>query len=188
MMLALLLLGAVVLRDDVSRIPPHHKWRYDRFVVTEKNLPVDVNCQYQVQSGDNVRVELMTGENLEALRAGQNYETLQASTGGALHHELGLPGTFAIVIWNDDDTRPAEVALKLSLDFSAKNLNQPRTLTPQRQFTVILVSLLSFLSILTVSARQLLKAMAERPKPRLTSFQIPDAPESILPKPDHAPD
>jgi hypothetical protein len=184
MMLALLLLGAVVLRDDVSRIPPHHKWRYDQFVVTEKNLPVDVDCLYRVQSGDHVRVELMTAENLESLRAGEKYETIQVSTDGALHQQLGIPGTFAIVVWNDDDSQPAEVALKLSLDFSGKSLNLPRTLTPQRRFTVILISLLSFFSILTVSAHRLLKAMAGRS----TSFRIPNAPGSIPPKPDHEPD
>jgi hypothetical protein len=188
MMLALLLLGAVVLRDDVSQIPPNHRWRYDRFVVTEKNLPVDVECLYRVQSGSRVRVEIMTEENLELLRAGQQYEKILGSNNGALRQEIGVPGTFAIVIWNDNESQPAEVRLKLSLDFSARNLNVTGALSPQRRFTVILVSLFGFLSILTVSARQLLKAMAKGPAPRVTSYRIPSEPESIPPTPDHAPD
>jgi hypothetical protein len=188
MMLALLLLGAVVLRDDVSRIPPNHKWRYDRFEVTEKNLPVDVDCRFRVQKGDHVHVELMTEENLEALRAGRNHEAIQASSDGALHQEISVPGTFAIVLWNDDEAQAAEVALKLSLDFSGRNLNTTRSLTPQRQLTVILLSLFGFISILTVSARQLLKAMATRPNPSITSYRIPDAHESTPPTTDREPD
>jgi hypothetical protein len=188
MMLALLVLSAVVLRDDVSRIPPHHKWRYDRFEVTEKHLPVEVDCVFRVQKGDHVHLELMTEENLEALRGGQKHEAIQSSSNGELHQEIGLPGTFAIVLWNDDETLPAEVALKVSLDFSGRTLNLPRTLTPQRRLTVILLSFFGFLSILTVSARQLLKAMARRPNPRLTSFQTPDAREPTPPTQDREPD
>jgi hypothetical protein len=188
MMLALLLLSAVVLRDDVSRIPPNHKWRYDRFEVTEKHLPVDVDCLFRVQKGDHVHLELMTEENLEALRAGKHHDVIQSSSDGELRHEISVPGTFAIALWNDDETLPAEVALKLSLDFSGKNLNTTRTLTPQRQFTVILLSFFGFLSILTVSTRQLLKGMARRPKHLTTSFQIQDEHEPIPPTQDREPD
>jgi len=187
-MLALLLLGAVVLRDDVSRIPPHHKWRYDRFEITEKHLPAYVDCTFHVQKGDNVHVELMTEENLEALRAGHNYEVIQSSSDGVLHQEIGLPGTFAIVLWNNDETEPAEVALKLALDFPGKSMNLQRTLSRQRQLTVIVLSFFGFLCILTVSARQLLKAMASKQRSDLTSSQIPDEPEATPPTPDRAPD
>jgi hypothetical protein len=188
MMLALLLLSAVVLRDDISRIPPHHKWRYDRFEVTEKHLPVDVDCRFHVQKGDHVHLELMTEENLEALRAGKGHDVILSSSDGELHQQIGVPGTFAIVLWNDDETLPAEVALKLSLDFSGKNLKMTRTLTPQRQLTVILLSFFGFLSILVVSARELLKGMARRPRSMTTSFQIPDGHEAIPPTQDREPD
>jgi hypothetical protein len=188
MMLALLLLSAVVLRDDVSRIPPNHKWRYDRFEVTEKHLPVDVDCFYRVQKGDHVHLELMTEGNLEALRAGKQHEVIQSSSDGELRYAISVPGTFAIVLWNDDEALTAEVALKLSLDFSGKNLNTTRTLTPRRQFTVILLSFLGFLSILTVSTRQLLTGMARRQRNLTTSFQIPDEREPIPPTQDREPD
>ncbi len=164
MILALLLLGSVVLRDEVSVIPPNHKWRYDKFVVTEKNLPFDVDCLFRVEKGGHVHLELLTEENLEALRAGsRDYGVIQTSQSGTLHQEVGVPGTYAIVLWNDDATKPAEVALKLSLDFSGKSLNFARTLTPQRKLTVILVSFFGFITILGVSARELLKGMASRP-------------------------
>jgi hypothetical protein len=164
MILALLLLGSVVLRDEVSVIPPHHKWRYDKFVVTERNLPFDVDCLFHVEKGGHVHLELLTGENLDNLRAGRDYDVILSSQSGALHQEIGVPGTFAIVLWNDDETQPAEVALKLSLDFSGKSLNFARTLPPQRKLAVILISFAGFITILGVSARQLLKGMASRPQ------------------------
>jgi hypothetical protein len=161
MMLALVLLGSsVVLRDDTSVVPPHHHWRYDRFVTTAKHLPVDVDCTFRVKSGADVHVELLTEESLEALRRGAKYQPIQTSTGGAIHQEIGVPGTFAIVVWNDDDARPAEVALRLALDFPGKDVNAAQTLSPQRKLTVILLSVVGFLAILILSGRQLLRAMA----------------------------
>jgi hypothetical protein len=181
-MLALLLFGAIVLRDDVVRIPPHHKWRYDRFIITEKNLPVTLKCSFRVKSGDNVRVELISDADLEALRAGRNYDVIQSSSTGDLDHEIGIPGTFDLVLWNDDDSRAADVALKMALDFNG-GVGQARTLSRQCQITVIALSIAGFLTILGVSIRQLLKAMAAP-----TSFQIPDEPESIPPTPGPDPD
>lgn len=158
MTLAVLLLGSVLLRDDTNTIPPG-RWRYDRFITNEKQLPVNVDCKFHAEKGSHVRVELLTEENLEALRRGESHDFITASTSGALHQEIGVPGTFALVVMNDDKAQPAEVALRLSLDFSAKNLNLPRTLSPRRKFTVILMSFLGFITIVTLSARQLLKAM-----------------------------
>lgn len=183
MILALLLLGSVVLRNDTSTIPPHHRWRYDRFVTTARQLPVDVDCTFRVLAGEHVRVELMTEENLSALREGRKYETIQVSSDGSLHQEIGLPGTFAIVVWNDDDSRPAEVALRLALDFSGKSLNPPRTLSAERKLTVILVSFIGFILIVTLSARQLLNAMRAR---SLTFSHTQDESGLIPPTPDHA--
>ena len=185
MILALLLLGSVVLRNDTSTIPPHHRWRYDRFVTNAKQLPVDVDCTFRVLEGGHVKVELMTEENLQALRDGRKYEAIQVSYDGSLHQEIGLPGTFAIVVWNDDESRPAEVALRLALDFSGKSLNPPRTLSPERKLTVILLSFIGFILIVTLSARQLLNAMKAR---SLTSSRTPDESGSIPPTPDHGPD
>jgi hypothetical protein len=184
MILALLMLGPVVLRNDTSTIPPNHRWRYDRFVTTAKQLPVDVDCTYRVLEGGHVRLELMSEDNLEALRRGRKYETIQVSKDGSLHQEIGVPGTFAIVVWNDDEQRPAEVAIRLALDFSGKSLNPPRTLSTQRKLTVILLSFVGFILIVTLSARVLLNAMKAH---SLTSFHTPDAPGSIPPTPDRGP-
>jgi hypothetical protein len=162
MMLALLLLASsVVLREDVSTVPPH-RWRYDRFLTTDKELPVDVVCDFRLLKGGKVRVELVTDENLNRLKKGDAYEVIQASSRGGLHQEIGLPGTFAIVVWNEDETRTAEVALRLALDFSGKGANPARGLSPRRQLTVILLSFAGFLAILIVSAQRLLKAMGVR--------------------------
>jgi hypothetical protein len=181
MMFALVLLASsVVLRDDTSTVPPHHRWRYDRFVTTAKHLPVDVDCRFRVKQGAHVYVELMTEANLEALRRGEKYRIIQTASRGELRQEIGVPGTFAIVVWNDDDSQPALVALRLALDFPGNPLNAPKTLSPERKWTVILLSVVGFLSILAWSGWQLLRA--------ITSSRIPDGPGSIPPTPDRDPD
>lgn len=177
MTLAFFLLAAVLLRDDTNTIPPQ-RWRYERFV-TKDQLPVDVDCAFKVEHGPNVRVELMTEDNLEALRNGRPYEVILASTGGGLHQEIGVPGTFAIVIKNDDKFVASEVRLRLSLDFSPKSLLVTGMLSPQRKLTVYVLSLVGFLLIVTLSARQLILAMRNS---RPTATAIPDEP-GLIPAP-----
>jgi len=184
MILALLILGPVVLRNDTATIPPHHRWRYDRFEITAKHLPVDVDCEVRVLKGDKVRVELLTQENLDGLRQGRRYEAIRQSTDGELHQEIGVAGTYALVVWNEDEVRPAQVALRLALDFSGKRLNPPRTLSQERKLTVIFLSVIGFLSVLGLSARQLLRAMKFR---AVTSFHTPNELGSIPPIPDPEP-
>lgn len=180
---AFFLLAAVVLRDDTNTIPPQ-RWRYERFV-TKDQLPVDVDCAFKVERGPNVRVELMTEDNLEALREGRPHEAIVAATDGNLHQEIGVPGTFAIVILNDDKSLVSEVRLRLSLDFSQKSLPVTGELSPQRKLTVYVLSLAGFLLLVTVSARQLIVAMRNS---KITSSHTPDEGGLIPPTPVHDPD
>jgi hypothetical protein len=158
MIIALFLLASsVVLRDDVNTVAPG-RWRYERFV-TKEQLPVDVDCAFKVVKGPPVRVELMTIDNLEALRRGEPHEFIVASTSGDLHQEIGVPGTFALVVINDDKEHSADVSLRLSMDFSAKSLKVTGELSPEKKLVIALLSFTGFLAIVSFSARKLILAM-----------------------------
>jgi hypothetical protein len=188
MLLAFFLLASsVVLRDDTNTVPPQ-RWRYERFI-TRDQLPVDVDCSFRVVQGPSVRVELVTEENLEALRRGQPHEFIAASTTGTLREEIGVPGTFAVVIINSDKSQAADVAMRLSLDFSAKSLTVTGQLSPEKKLVVILLSFGGFLAIVSLSARKLIQSMRNvRLAARSTSSHIRDEGGSIAPTPDRDPD
>jgi hypothetical protein len=151
-----------LLRDDVSQVPPS-RWRYDEFVVKEQ-VPVEVDCEFHVRRGAGVRVELVTAENLARLRRGEEHEYLASVERSDLRQEIRAPGSYAIVVFDDDKVRASEVALRLSLDFTPKLAGQSRSLSPQRKLSVVLISFVGFLAIVTVSARKLLLAMREPPE------------------------
>jgi hypothetical protein len=155
----LLLLAAepAVLRDEVDLLPPG-QWRYDSFALKDQ-VPATVDCTYVVAKPGRVRVELMTRENLHSMLHGGDYETIAKGQGGRLTREMGAPGEFAIVVTNEEKTREAQVALRLTLDFSNQNAGKARYLSPGRKSAVILLSFFGFLAIVTLSARKLLLAM-----------------------------
>jgi hypothetical protein len=174
-----LLASSVVLRDDVNTVAPD-RWRYERFV-TKEQLPVEVDCVFKVVKGPPVRVELMTADNLEALRRGEPHEFIVASSSGELRQEIGVPGTFAIVVINSDKSHAAEVSLRLSLDFSAKSLKVTGELSPEKKLVVALLSFVGFLAIVSFSARKLILAMRDS---RSTNARPPAVDETIEPAPD----
>ena len=99
------------------------EWRYQQFSVGPQ-LPVEVDCTFQVAQPGRVRVELMTHDNLQALLKGRAYESIATSASGTLHQEIGVPGDFALVIVNPDRSQPAHVALRLTLDTSGQSPHQ----------------------------------------------------------------
>jgi hypothetical protein len=174
-----ILASSVVLRDDVNAVPPD-RWRYERFV-TKEQLPVGVDCVFKVVKGPPVRVELMTADNLEALRRGEQHEFIAASESGDLHQEIGVPGTFAIVVINSDKEHAADVSLRLSLDFSAKSLKVTGELSPQKKLVVALLSFTGFLAIVSFSARKLIRAMRDS---RATNSRPPIVENAVESGPD----
>lgn len=173
-----LLASSVVLRDDINTVAPD-RWRYERFV-TKEQLPVEVDCVFKVVKGPPVRVELMTADNLETLRRGEPHEFIAASESGDLHQQIGVPGTFAIVVINSDKQHAADVSLRLSLDFSARSLKVTGELSPQKKLLVALLSFAGFVAIVSFSARKLILAMRDS---RATSARPPAADEPIDPAP-----
>ena len=149
--------GVTVLRDDVNTVPPG-EWRYQQFSVGPK-LPADVDCTFQVAPPGHARVELMTRENLQALLKGRSYESIATSASGTLHQEIGIPGEFALVIVNPDQTQLARVALRVTLDTTGQSLIKAHYVPPQRKLIIILSSFVGFLLIVSISARKLLLAM-----------------------------
>jgi hypothetical protein len=183
-----LLASSVVLRDDVNTVPPE-RWRYERFV-TKEQLPVYVDCTFRVVKGPAVRVELMTADNLEALRRGEPHEFITESSDGDLHQEIGVPGTFAVVVMNPDKALAADVSMRLSLDFSAKSLKVTGELSPEKKLVVMVLSFTGFLAIVSLSARKLILVMRDSraSSPGATSSRTPDADGSTEPRPDRDPD
>ncbi len=159
-LLFLLAADVTVLRDGVVTVPAG-QWRYEAFTVG-KRLPADVDCIFRAEAPAKARVELLTRENLQLRMKGEDYENIAASTSGALHQEIGVPGDFAIVVVNQDQNHPARVAIRLSLDTSGRSLVKVRYLSPERKLAVILASFVGFLLIVTLSARRLLIAMKRR--------------------------
>ena len=160
--LFLLLFAApqAILTDDVYRIPPG-EWRYLEFVL--KQQPVAVDCSFQVlPGGPAVRLELVGKQDLKQLSASQPHESLAStlySTNGELRLPVVTPGEYAIVIASGKEARgTASVHLRLGLDFSA-TAPPAGYLSPQRRWTVILISFAMFFTIVIVSGRKLFHAM-----------------------------
>jgi hypothetical protein len=158
--LLLLLAGSrVELVDEVYSIPPS-KWR---FVPVElKQMPVAVHSDFQViASTAQVRVALLSHEDLERLNADQPHGFLAASqpaTVGSLTYRLQRPGEYAVVVDNRGLEAPVRVHLRVWLDFSRGAAPGVGYLSRERRLAVILISFAVFFAIVTWSARKLLHA------------------------------
>ncbi|MDQ6699577.1 MAG: hypothetical protein M3Z36_05270, partial [Acidobacteriota bacterium] len=100
--------------------------------------------------------------DLKQLPASKPHVSLASTaygTIGVLRVPVPVPGEYAIVIASAKESRGmASVHLRLALDFSATN-PQARYLSPQRRWTVILISFATFFTIVIVSGRKLFQAM-----------------------------
>lgn len=156
--LVLLLLTAatrVLLVDEPFEIPAHD-WRFDSDLGLHQRA-ANLIAQYQVQTGGNVRLLLMTRENVDLMSEGRNHSTMavtHTADTGFMRYNVSQPGDYALVVDNRDNDRPARVHLKVWLDFPSVT-----TISPQRQLTVILLSFAFFFGIVTWSTRRLWKNM-----------------------------
>jgi hypothetical protein len=156
--LLLLFAGSrVELVDEAYTIPPS-EWRYVQ--VELKQTPVTVQCDFQSKDAQ-VRVALLSRDDLERLRADQPHGFLaasQPSTAGALSYQVHRAGNYAVVIDNRGLRAPVRVHLRVWLDFSPRAAQGVRVLPPERRLAVILISFAVFFAIVTWSARKLLQA------------------------------
>jgi hypothetical protein len=158
----LLLLAAttsVELADEVYRIPPRN-WRYMELGL--KQRPALVNARFEVDEGPpRVRLALMSRNDLERLRAGLPHGLLSLSPAGAsgrLFTDLPQAGDYDLVVENRG---PAEavVHLRVVLDFSGQHALNVTQISQERRAVVVGVSLLVFFTIVTYSARRMLRAI-----------------------------
>jgi hypothetical protein len=166
--LALILLAAATrleLVDEVLRIPAGD-WRYVELGL--KQQAAFVAADFEVQAGSQpVKLELMRHEDLDRLRADRPNGVIAATAlaaSGRLLYRVRVPGDYVVVIDNRNangpaDRREAVARLRVVLDFGARPGPQVTRLSPQRQFTVIVISFAVFFGIVTYSARRLLRGI-----------------------------
>jgi len=158
---SILLLAAsqrVDLVDEVYTIPGH-EWRY--IEVGLKQRQGEVSARYEVNPRTSqVRLALMRRDELERLRNGLAHGVMavtEASGSGKLDFEVPSPGDYVLVIDNQSRNQ-ASVSLHVSLQFADSRGPKVTTLSPARQFVVILLSCAFFVGVVTFSARLLLRA------------------------------
>ena len=152
---ALAVSSKVELVNEDYQIPPGD-WRY----IAELGIrqqPGRVVADYEVKSGSGlVQLILMQRGDLERLRRNQPHghiEMTPPSRRGSLHRYIQNLGDYVLVVDNRDNATAATVHLSISMDFSQG------TLSPQRQLTIIILSMAAFFGIVTWSARRLLQAV-----------------------------
>lgn len=163
-LLACLLLAApsarVDLLDETSTIAAG-KWNFYPSVQL-RQLPARIHADFEVQSpGGKVQLALLTHGDTERLYKDEPHGVLMA-TGyepkGRFTFEVPRPDDYDVVVDNREGTSDVTVRVRVSLEFgSARPVIV--TASPQRQWTVIALSALFFLSVVTYSARRLLRAI-----------------------------
>ncbi len=155
-MLALVLLlfasaTRVQLVDEPFDIPAHD-WRFDSELGLHQRAAT-LMARFQVKSGGDVRLLLMTREDVERMSGGKPHDTLMTfgpSRSGRLQYAVPHPGDYVLVVDNRENSEPARVHLSVWLDF-----RHVTGISPQRQFTVILLSFVFFFGVVGWSARRI---------------------------------
>jgi hypothetical protein len=145
-----------ILMDEAYSIPASD-WRYVPVVL--KQPPVTLECEYKVLSGGAVRVGLVNGQGLAALRQGKRHTTLASTSfvkGGRLSYEVLEPDEYAVIVDNGlEASGAAQVQLRVSLEFPGRQQPQVRQLSPARRAVVAVISLAIFLAIVTYAGKRL---------------------------------
>ena len=148
----------VDLVDEVYQIPAH-EWRY--IEVGLKQRQGEVSARFDAEPrARQVRLALMRRDDLERLRNGLAHGVMavtEAAGSGRLDFAVPSPGDYVLVVDNQSRDE-AKVHLRVWLQFAGRRGPKVTTLSPLRQFTVIVLSCAFFLGIVTFSARRLLRA------------------------------
>lgn len=164
MMLAMLLLlaGAATRVETVDEIfqLPASEWRYVELQL--KQEPVTVLCRFEAAGSGAVRVALLPADDLARMRQEQPHGILAVTPAGPRGHiryTVHAPGDYYVVVDNrENNARPAQVRLRVSLDFSG---GEPavRTLSPRKRAAVVVVSCLVFFGIVGFAGLSLLRGL-----------------------------
>ncbi len=152
--LALFLLASatrVQLVDEPFDIPAHD-WRFDSELGLHQRAATLI-ADFQVESGGDVRLLLMTRRDVERMSDGKPHGTLMSggpSHSGRLQYTVPQPGDYVLVVYNRENSEASRVHLSVWLDF-----RPAPAISPQRQLTVILLSFAFFFGVVGWSARRL---------------------------------
>jgi hypothetical protein len=149
----------VELVDEVYRIPAA-EWKYVE--INLRQQPALVSAAFDVPGGaGQVRLALMTRADLEHFRNSLAHGILAITpigSSGTLNFQVREPSDYVLVVDNRAGTaRPAAVHLRVALDFGQPIPAIVTTISPRRQLAVIALSFLFFFTIVTYSAKKLLK-------------------------------
>ncbi|MBS1856025.1 MAG: hypothetical protein JST11_11715 [Acidobacteria bacterium] len=163
-LLACLLLAApsasVDLLDETSTIAAG-KWNFYPSMHL-RQLPVRIDADFEVQPpGGKVQLALLTHGDTERLFKDEPHGVL-AATGyerrGRFTFQVPRADDYDIVVDNREGNRDVTVRVRVALHFAAAG-PVVVTASPARQWTVIALSALFFLSVVTYSARRILRAI-----------------------------
>jgi len=150
----------VELVDEIFEIPGSD-WKYVELDLRQQPATVMANFHVEAGAGD-VRIALMTRDNLERLRDDAPHGVIavtEAGMHGSFEYRVRSRGSYAVVVDNRSPKgKRSAVRLRVSLEFARRGVPDVTQLSPERQLTVIAISFLFFVSVVTYSARRLLKA------------------------------
>jgi hypothetical protein len=132
---------------------PANDWRYVPRAVTQE--PALVECDFRSAPDARVRVALVGRGDLDARRAGREYEEIAATPvgpRGILRMAVHEPDTYVLI--ENHGPQPARVRLRVFLEEP-----QARYLSRGRKLAVIVISFAVFFAIVSLSAVKLLKAI-----------------------------
>ena len=161
---ALILLAAATPLEFMNEVVPVPAGESRSFGLLLKQQPAMVAADFEVESGPaQVRLALLRREDLpgfvQGFPAGAIAATPSADS-GRIRYRVRMPGDYVLVIENrGSDTRPAQVRLRVALDFQMRSGPAVTRLSPGRQLAVILISFAVFFAIVSYSARRLLRGI-----------------------------
>ena len=164
--LALIALAAathIQIVDEVVAVPPG-EWRYVELGL--KQRPGLIAADFETRgSSPAIRLLLVRREDLDRLRDEPATLALAATAPGAsglIRYHVRIPGSYLVVMDNRaSEDQPAEVHLRVSLDFGGRLEPHVTTLSPTRQLAVIAISFAVFFAIVSYSARRLLRGIKQ---------------------------
>jgi len=129
---------------------------------TIRQPPAEVDCSFEViKGGGSVHVELMPSSEFRLFERGREHDAMTRTPDGhtgEFRQMIAEPGRYAIVLMNRADAPAVTVALHFATNMNPTG-GMARTLSPTRQLTVILISMFVFFTVVTWSARRLIRAV-----------------------------
>lgn len=160
--LALLLAAGAQAQDRAQpfRLAPGD-FRWIPFNV--RQTPTEVECRFDVLEGHpSVHLELLPMSEFRLFDRGEEHSSLAVTPDartGNFRRIIDSRGRYALVVINAKNAPPATVTLDLQTNVNPSNTDMARTLPPQRQLAVILISFAFFLVTVSWSSRKLIRAM-----------------------------